>query len=566
MPPAPTQPQTQPPETIKETLISIAIAFTMAFVFRGFVVEAFVIPTGSMAPTLMGAYMPLRGETTGYTWPVGAWDPNPPPLDPNTYVDPQPASDLQDPVSGQAMLPRRDRRTYSGDRILVLKYLYLLREPSRFDVIVFKDPQNPSNNFIKRLIGLAGDQIALADGDVFVRTDPSGREPTGNTPAERAKLWEQPGWHIARKDPITQRAVWQQVYDSAFAPVSGAVTPPWRPSSDAGWTLEPREYSFAGAGPTALVFDQSRARSGPGIRPALTWAIDDYYPYDEPFYAHPRGYPPRPRFPVADIRVRCGFKPQAEGQTVRMHMEARGHEFRASIGAGKAEVAWRAVVGAGGVKGPWEAVATGSAPALPAGQVANVEFWHVDQSVQIWLDGVRLANFEYDWSPGERLLYATGKPLTQLLTPRPGGPTVSNPLAAAEIYAYGGASNVELQFEGGAFTLYRVGLDRDLHYQPTDKASGHGLATSPYAPLILSPDQFFACGDNSPLSADGRAWDTVDPWVARQYPPPPGPYQTKGVIPRDLLLGKAFFVYWPSLRWEGKPVPVPDFGRMRFIW
>jgi signal peptidase I len=34
---------------LKETFTSIIIAFAMAFIFRGFVVEAFVIPTGSMA-------------------------------------------------------------------------------------------------------------------------------------------------------------------------------------------------------------------------------------------------------------------------------------------------------------------------------------------------------------------------------------------------------------------------------------------------------------------------------------------------------------------------------------
>ena len=34
---------------IKETIESILIAFILAFIFRGFVVEAYVIPTGSMA-------------------------------------------------------------------------------------------------------------------------------------------------------------------------------------------------------------------------------------------------------------------------------------------------------------------------------------------------------------------------------------------------------------------------------------------------------------------------------------------------------------------------------------
>ena len=52
---------------VKETLISVVIAFVMAFVFRAFVIEAFIIPTGSMAPTLMGQHVRIQSEQTGYT-------------------------------------------------------------------------------------------------------------------------------------------------------------------------------------------------------------------------------------------------------------------------------------------------------------------------------------------------------------------------------------------------------------------------------------------------------------------------------------------------------------------
>ena len=56
---------------IRETIESIAIAFVLAFLFRTFEAEAFVIPTGSMAPTLMGRHkdvicpevrLPLSGQ------------------------------------------------------------------------------------------------------------------------------------------------------------------------------------------------------------------------------------------------------------------------------------------------------------------------------------------------------------------------------------------------------------------------------------------------------------------------------------------------------------------------
>src|SRR5687768_3784286 len=44
----------------RETVESIAMAVILALLFRGFVAEAFVIPTGSMAPTLMGRHKDVR--------------------------------------------------------------------------------------------------------------------------------------------------------------------------------------------------------------------------------------------------------------------------------------------------------------------------------------------------------------------------------------------------------------------------------------------------------------------------------------------------------------------------
>src|SRR5690242_4742719 len=55
---------------IKETVEQILVAFILAFIFRAFVVEAFVIPTGSMAPTLLGAHMRFHCDDCGYDWDV----------------------------------------------------------------------------------------------------------------------------------------------------------------------------------------------------------------------------------------------------------------------------------------------------------------------------------------------------------------------------------------------------------------------------------------------------------------------------------------------------------------
>ena len=67
-----------------------------------------------------------------------------------------------------------------GDHILVNKFIYGIRNPvsgsrwvsiehpHRNDVIVFKYPRNPSQDFIKRVIGVAGDRIEIVDKKVYV--------------------------------------------------------------------------------------------------------------------------------------------------------------------------------------------------------------------------------------------------------------------------------------------------------------------------------------------------------------------------------------------------------------
>jgi signal peptidase I len=67
-----------------------------------------------------------------------------------------------------------------GDFILVNKFAYGLRlpvnnhkvvgigEPKRGDVVVFRPPQYPDQDWIKRVVGLPGDQIAYRDNTVFV--------------------------------------------------------------------------------------------------------------------------------------------------------------------------------------------------------------------------------------------------------------------------------------------------------------------------------------------------------------------------------------------------------------
>ncbi|HEX4124797.1 MAG TPA: S26 family signal peptidase, partial [Tepidisphaeraceae bacterium] len=127
---------------VKDTVEAILVAFILAFIFRAFIVEAFVIPTGSMAPTLHGAHMRLTCPDCGYTFdvnysvsPSASEDPDEsPPSDvPRTYP-------YHCPNCGYEFGQDPAQPVRFGDRILVLKYLYVFQQPTRWDVVVFKSP------------------------------------------------------------------------------------------------------------------------------------------------------------------------------------------------------------------------------------------------------------------------------------------------------------------------------------------------------------------------------------------------------------------------------------------
>jgi signal peptidase I len=69
-------------------------------------------------------------------------------------------------VEGTSMMPG----LVNDERIFINKYTYRLGSGkiSRFDLVVFNYPYDPSQSYIKRIIGLPGDQIEIVSGTVYV--------------------------------------------------------------------------------------------------------------------------------------------------------------------------------------------------------------------------------------------------------------------------------------------------------------------------------------------------------------------------------------------------------------
>src|SRR5262245_66225797 len=83
-------------------------------------------------------------------------------------------------------------------RVLVNKLVYLLRDPERYEVVVFKNPLWQRQNYIKRLVGLPGERICLRNGDVFVT-------PPGSAAEERIARKSDGVWRPVRKDLLPDR-------------------------------------------------------------------------------------------------------------------------------------------------------------------------------------------------------------------------------------------------------------------------------------------------------------------------------------------------------------------------
>ena len=559
----------------RETLESLVVAIILAFMFRAFIAEAFIIPTGSMAPSLMGAHKEIICDDSSFKYTVGA----------SSESNETRVSETYCPITQHrtTIQPgRADHRTNSGDRILVNKFIYDYQEPQRYDPIVFKNPNNGKQNYIKRLVGLPGENILIENGDIYVME----QQPGGD--------WEK----IITRKPISKLLNTLQVVDDTHHIGMDLKAADWplrwqQYRGDPLWQVDySREFPIYSLQPAEQIqwlrYRHFRPQKSdwqfiekqelpPKYQQSLPLGhlIGDHYAYNDGTLTIV-GLPAARR-PIAlgenlgthwvgDIGMELDLEVKSNiGLLILDLVEGGAHfECRIDVATGKATLACDA--------DSIEFVSAAGRVTQPVGQsVLNrpgrykVRYVNADDRINLWINE-RLV--EFDTSEYNRI----DVPMPTYSEQDPGD---AEPLGIA-------GRNLEIRIDrlrvvrdlyytsvkgfrnneriGGAANETGIDEQQILFYQANpslwDSPEAHQVFSAkkgmnePMFRLLNGPtrqqDQFLPIGDNSPESLDGRIWD--------------GP----NYVEREMLIGRATFVFFPRpLR---KPIPFfPNFRDMRFI-
>lgn len=610
----PTPPKEQLPkptafESIRETFDSIAIAFILAFLFRSFQAEAFVIPTGSMALTLMGAHKEVTCPQCHYKYKVGA------------------SSEF--PEGGKAGRPVTSSicpncrfhdyfadgtpPSFNGDRILVTKFPYEFADPKRFDVAVFKNPGEAKQNYIKRVMGLPNETLLIYRGDIYAQ----GRDETKFT--------------IQRKPPDKVLAVAQTVYDNDYVlpeliklgwPHRWSATQPQgdvAPNGNATWqtSADLKSFHAVGKSPTEAwlryrhivptdrswnamseVLPPKVKRTPHPTRPlsdeerkefCIPQLITDFCEYN----TGENDFTYAGLHWVGDLILECdlefGDRSGDDAETILELVEG-GRSFQCRIKPASGDVELR-ISGVPDFKPTAKGKVTGKGP-------HKLRFANTDDQLLVWVDdkvlefdapttflGVSSAPVyrravDENHRPvvvkeGHQLDGRTTIPALEI-----GVPTEQDLRSPVGIAVRGVDVVVsKLHLKRDLYSIADNGVDGSTDFLPALLVSNstvtdyrkdvfldfNSAALTQLGPHILSADtlrafmsdvkshpdrwhqlgavsfqleadQFFMLGDNSPKSLDSRLWNDPD----RQDTPPFEHY-----VKRELLIGKALFVYWP---------------------
>jgi signal peptidase I len=468
----------------------------------------------------------------------------------------------------------------SGDRVLVAKCLYDTNTmaPRRYEVVVFKFPERPMEkntpkNYIKRLMGLPGEIIAIFFGRIYHWFPEPGEEVPYRKEDEHIdpkKLWERENVHkddkfahalfnagkftMLRKPPEVVLALRRIVFDNDHQPsdLVKIVPPRWDAHKAKKWSATDGNRVLAHHGDTETIdwlrYQHLVVKRKPGeplaggmdIKPRL---ITDRLGYNSVWL---RDMPAR-EFQGAGIEIDTTPKPNWVGDLMLecdVDLQKGQGEFVMELSKGiyRFQARWNLASGECTLyrlHGDHEEKLASEATNLRGTGAHQVRFGNIDARLILWVDRDLPFKEGITYHPPE--VRAPGENITEEDLKKRRGPT-ENDLQPASIGS-----------KGAAVTVRHLRLWRDTYYTTSpagpdwhpdssdfrdeespmppaawsDPGRWTPLRDVPFRTIYVQPNHYLCLGDNSTASSDSREW---------------------GLVPQRLLLGRALAVYYPLQR------------------
>jgi signal peptidase I len=543
---------TEPKVNSRREMIESFVVMLVAFLVWSIEAEGFVIPTGSMAPTLLGRHKEVTCPECRHVYLVNAdseVDSNGSGASTGIRVTWGTCENCRFPTRIDDVPSLSGDRIYTMNRGLALPFVPQAGSvgPRRWEVTVFRLPEEPEVRYIKRMVGLPNETLRIHQGDLWRKSHDG-------------------GWFERLLRPLShQNAMRQIVYDDANRAKSLQNDPRWRRwvSPDQGW----RETSEG----TYQIDQTTESGSASGNAGELRYrhVVPEPQQWREIAAGEPLSSPPRPSLItdfssyntdlsdqaqhrpraaarpwfqpnwVGDLILSCKIKPAAATGRFEIELIKGGFSNRCVIdlATGLAELYH-------------DEDRLGEPTKTKASEPGehSITFANVDDRLTLIVDGQ---------TPfGDGLSHSANEPI-------PGAVPTPEDLEPVRIKGVG--ANLELS---------GLLLQRDIHYTIapgladiaqlddlrfanahmlfeilSDPARLAGLGQPAPRDFDLGEGRYMMLGDNSPWSRDSRAWDRKDQ-IDEDFPG--RGWDTSGreswEVPEALIIGKAFCVYLPHLQ------------------
>ena len=567
-------------DSLREIAETLVFVIVLVLVMKLFVVDAYVIPTGSMGETLYGYKKFAKCEECGHTFDVNASEE----AEPQSPDRPSRTVGYCCPNCLHANATElTDQTPITGDRVIVGK---ALSTDDREKVVVFKYPNGPQKNqvgtnFIKRLMGLGGETIAIFGGDLYItkslKYDPQATNEFGvflyPRPKSDTDLWkardqgndygypncnealalfdksqadgfsDPNGFRIFRKSDeqvmVLRRIVYDNEHQSRKLSEMGAAAR-WS-TTDNSWSTDnartPKTFTHVGPGFNWIRYRHllpadiaSQQKVQGWLRPTTNLTpqlITNFLGYNGGFTTGDGLLPNQwnnsdSKHWVGDLMVECDVTTGAATEAVVLELSKGTHRYRVEIENGQARFKmFPGQVEVDRVDGNKELIMNRP----PIGEKVNTLFTK-PVSFAPGKHQVRFANIdtrlrlwidETSIDLGEQADYT---PPAITFDPKDvsrEGWTEANDIN--EPVSLGATGSVSF----GKLKVYRDNFYVNTPTRANPVRTGHGDINTYY----VQPGHYLCLGDNSAASSDGREW---------------------GLVPQRLMLGRAVFVFWPRER------------------